>query len=77
MSREFANDGKHTYIEHIKRIQTVLIDIKILILKSPSEKSTELNDHIKELEEWIEEFSTQAPPYEHHIIPVIIFLFLI
>lgn len=69
MARTYAKKGQHSYIEHIKRIQTILFDINTLISKSSVEKCTDLDKHIKELEDWMKIYSIKIPPAEDYIIP--------
>ncbi|PSN29935.1 hypothetical protein C0J52_26876 [Blattella germanica] len=73
LAREFAKDGQgeHTYIDKLKRIQCILMDISASILKScqPDQQFQLCTSHTKDLEEWIEEYSRQLPPLEKHVIP--------
>lgn len=69
MARTYAKKGQHSYIEHIKRIQTILFDINTLISKTSVEKCPDLDKHIKELEEWMKIYSIKIPPAEDYIIP--------
>ncbi|KAJ9591723.1 hypothetical protein L9F63_001751 [Diploptera punctata] len=75
LAREFAKEAEnghdHTYTDKLKRIQCILMDISASILKSCSSlNQVPLSErHTKDLEEWIEEYSTQLPPLEKYVIP--------
>ncbi|XP_044734529.1 corrinoid adenosyltransferase-like [Chrysoperla carnea] len=78
LAKEFAQDSSHEYVDKLKRIQTVLIDMSTNISKclvdpkSPQQETTAValgNQYTKELEEWIHEYSQQLPPVDQFIIP--------
>lgn len=60
MSRVHAREANHPYAEHLKRIQTVLIDLGNHISKAPTEAESDLTIHTKEMEEWLEAYSPQV-----------------
>lgn len=68
-----TKDSKHPYDDHLKRIQTVVIDVQILISKGTTKTCPDLIAHRKELEEWIDMFSNELQPNEkfQFIVPVI------
>lgn len=60
----------HPYAEHLKRIQTVLIDLGNHISKAPTEAESDLAIHTKEMEEWIEAYAPQVSPMDNdYIVP--------
>ncbi|KAK7867850.1 hypothetical protein R5R35_003522 [Gryllus longicercus] len=71
LAREFAIDNQHVYTDKLNRIQCILVDISSAILKSPKQGQRMLlsEQHTKDLEEWIEEYSSQLPPLENYVIP--------
>ncbi|XP_033224947.1 corrinoid adenosyltransferase-like isoform X2 [Belonocnema kinseyi] len=72
LSREFACAGKaeHPYIDKLKRVQMILFDLNHAISRSAPGKMKQFeNNHTKDLEEWISEYSSQLPPAEDYIIP--------
>lgn len=70
LSRIQAREANHPYVEHLKRIQTVLIDLGNHISKAPTEAESELAIHTKEMEEWLEAYSPQITPMDkHYIVP--------
>ena len=74
LAREFACDGKteHPYIDKLKRVQMILFDLNHAISRSATGKVRQFeNNHTKDLEEWISEYSSQLPPPEDYIIPVL------
>lgn len=70
LSRVQAREANHPYVEHLKRIQTVLIDLGNHISKSPTEAESDLAIHTKEMEEWLEAYSPQITTLnDNYIIP--------
>ncbi|XP_077268095.1 uncharacterized protein LOC143900525 [Temnothorax americanus] len=72
LAREFACDGKveHPYVDKLKRVQMILVDLSHAISKSvPGKTRSFESKHTKDLEEWILEYSNQLPPPEDYIIP--------
>ncbi|CAG9760657.1 unnamed protein product [Ceutorhynchus assimilis] len=67
LAREHANQSDHEYVDKLKRIQTIIIDISTAI--SRNKKITIPPVYTKELEDWIAEYSEQLPPPEKYIIP--------
>lgn len=64
-------ESGHDYGDKLKRIQTVLVDIGLLISQSDAADVKSISEsYTKELEEWINEYSSKLPPLEHFIIPV-------
>ena len=73
LAREFAGEGKteHPYVDKLKRVQMILFDLNHAISRSAPGKMKQFeNNHTKDLEEWISEYSSQLPPPEDYIIPV-------
>lgn len=71
LAREFALESGHDYGDKLKRIQTVLVDIGLLISQSDNANvKTISKSYTKELEDWINEYSSKLPPVEHFILPV-------
>lgn len=65
-ARVYAREANHPYVEHLKRIQTILIDLTSVIsmsgnLSEGATVATELGAHTKEMEEWIEHYVNQIP----------------
>lgn len=51
-ARVFAREAKHPYVEHLKRIQTILIDLTNIISMAGNNSEivpTELGSHTKEM----------------------------
>ncbi|XP_011506522.1 PREDICTED: cob(I)yrinic acid a,c-diamide adenosyltransferase, mitochondrial-like [Ceratosolen solmsi marchali] len=72
LAREFATDSKevHPYIEKLRRIQMILLDLHYTIKKAvPGKTNLFENRHTQDLDEWIMEYSKQLPPHEDYIIP--------
>uniref|UniRef100_A0A336N014 CSON011398 protein n=1 Tax=Culicoides sonorensis TaxID=179676 RepID=A0A336N014_CULSO len=68
LARVYARENNHPYVEHLKRIQTVLIDLSNYISKVPTEADSDLAVHTKEMEEWLEAYSPQVTPVENNYI---------
>lgn len=68
LSRVFARENNHPYVEHLKRIQTVLIDLSNYISKSPTEAEHDFAKHTKEMEEWLDVYGPQVTPMENQFI---------
>lgn len=75
-ARVYAREANHPYVEHLKRIQTILIDLTNKISRSAPGSIVEdspLDSHTKEMEEWIAHYSSQISPeqIEHsaYIVP--------
>lgn len=70
-ARVFAREANHPYVEHLKRIQTILIDLTNAISRSAGQNTpkddvsttSELGAHTKEMEEWIEHYVSQISPH--------------
>ncbi|XP_034941770.1 corrinoid adenosyltransferase-like [Chelonus insularis] len=72
LAGEFACEttAQHPYIDKLKRVQTILFEIRNAISKSSANKRNSFeNKHTKDLEEWILEYANQLPPPEDYIIP--------
>ncbi|XP_063705391.1 corrinoid adenosyltransferase MMAB-like [Culicoides brevitarsis] len=68
LSRIQAREANHPYVEHLKRIQTVLIDLANHLSKSPTEADSDLAIHTKEMEEWLDAYSPQVTPIDNNFI---------
>lgn len=68
LARVYARENNHPYVEHLKRIQTVLIDLGNHISRAPSGDDSDLAIHTKEMEEWLEAYSPQVEPMENNYI---------
>jgi len=76
LAREFALEGKHDYTELLQRIQCILQDVNSCIA-TPYTSAREIHlqrtefdsSHVAEVEEWIDEYSSQMPPLESFILP--------
>ncbi|XP_076251705.1 corrinoid adenosyltransferase MMAB-like isoform X1 [Rhynchophorus ferrugineus] len=67
LAREYGNESDHEYIDKLKRIQTIIIDISTAISRNTKVSIPPV--YTKELEDWIYEYSKQLPPPEQYIIP--------
>lgn len=71
LAREYAQEAEHEYIDKLKRIQTIIIDLSTAISRSNDQSKKIIpKNYTKELEDWIFEYSKQLPPPEQYIIPV-------
>lgn len=71
LARAYAQESEHEYVDKLKRIQTVIIDINTSISKSNNSNYTSIgSSHINELEAWLDEYTKELPPPEQYIIPV-------
>lgn len=70
LAREYAQESEHEYVDKLKRIQTVIIDISTSILQNNNNCTPIGSTHIKELQTWLDEYKKELPPPEQHIIPV-------
>ena len=75
-------ESGHPYVEQLQRVQCILQDVNANIatpLSSAREahiKRTEFDlRHVEELEEWIDYYSSQLPPLENFILPVILIIY--
>ncbi|XP_022918116.1 corrinoid adenosyltransferase MMAB-like isoform X2 [Onthophagus taurus] len=68
LAREYALESEHEYCDKLKRAQTVIIDISEAISKQSGESSVKCT-HVKELEDWINQYSKELPVQEKYIIP--------
>ena len=78
LSREFAIENNHPYIDHLQRIQCILQDVNACIA-TPFSSAREAHllktefdsSHAGEVEEWIDSYTAYLPPLENFILPVI------
>jgi cob(I)alamin adenosyltransferase len=74
--REFALEKDHDYTEHLQRVQCILQDVNACIA-TPFSSAREVHlqrtefdsSHTKELEDWIDSYTSQLPPLENFILP--------
>ena len=76
LAKEYALESGHPYPERLSRVQCVLQDIGSLVA---TPKSSARDAHlkrvgigpelVKELEEWIDEYTAELPPLENFILP--------
>lgn len=77
LAREYALESSHPYTDHLQRIQCILQDINsCLATPRKSARESHINKtifdatHVVEVEEWIDSYTSQLPPLENFILPV-------
>jgi len=76
VAREHGLMAKHPYTERLRRVQCILQDVASTIA-TPASSAREAHTkrvffsdrHVKELEEWIDEYSNDLPPLQNFILP--------
>ncbi|KAK9700614.1 Cobalamin adenosyltransferase [Popillia japonica] len=70
IAKEHARESNHTYVDKLKRIQTLVIEIQTGLLKYKDNTEQNITHvHIKEIEDWIKAYEKELPPPENFIIP--------
>ncbi|GJQ75696.1 hypothetical protein Trydic_g17769 [Trypoxylus dichotomus] len=70
IAKEHAREANHQYVDKLKRIQTVVIEIQTSLSNyrdDPKKNITAV--HITELENWMKAYAKELPPPENYIIP--------
>ncbi|KAI4460873.1 corrinoid adenosyltransferase [Holotrichia oblita] len=70
IAKEHAREANHIYVDKLKRIQTLVIEIQTCLMKYKDNSEKNITHlHIKELEDWTKTYERELPPPENYIIP--------